>query len=32
MSMKVNVELGKLYYSFLISRDKDIPNSVARNS
>lgn len=32
ISMKVNVDFAKLYYSLLINNDKDIKGAIARNS
>lgn len=32
ISLRVNLDLGKIWYSWLIGIDKDIPDSIARNS
>ena len=32
ISLRVNLDLGKLYYSYNINTDPDIPGSIARNS
>ena len=32
ISLRVNLDLGKLYYSYNINTDTDIPGSIARNS
>ena len=32
ISMRINLDLGKLYYAYEINRDKEIEGAVARNS
>ena len=31
-SLRVNLDMGKIVYSFLIQRDKEIPNTVVRTT
>jgi len=32
ISLRVNLDIAKLYYSYLINNDPDIPQTIARNS
>ena len=32
ISMRINLDLAKIYYSYLIQKDKVIPGSIVRNS
>ena len=32
ISMRVNLDLGRIWYSFVIYRDKEIPGTIARNT
>ena len=32
ISLRVNLDMGKIYYSFMVQRDKQIPGTVARST